>query len=65
MQEIPDEMSLLWIANFTGTPPNELYRLNRAGLGPVGKKVNGRYRVSKASLLVWLATKPTGVKNHD
>lgn len=60
MQEIPDEVSLLWIANFTGKSPNEIYKMKHDGLGPVGNKVNGRYRVTKASLLLWLSGNSNG-----
>lgn len=65
MLEIPDEVSLLWIANFTGKSPNEMYKLKNAGLGPVGNKVNGRYRVSRASLLLWLAGNANGGTRND
>jgi hypothetical protein len=65
MQEIPDEVSLMWIANFTGKSPNEIYKLKNAGLGPAGSKINGRYRVSKASLLLWLSRNANGSNRHD
>jgi hypothetical protein len=65
MQEIPDEVSLLWIANFMGKSPNEIYKLKNAGLGPAGNKEKGRYRVSKASLLQWLSSNPNGSRRHD
>jgi hypothetical protein len=55
MQEIPDEVSLIWIARFLGEPPSAIYKLNREGQGPLSEKKLGQYVVKKPALLAWLA----------
>lgn len=58
MSEIPNEMSLLWIAKFLGEPPTNIYKLNQSGNGPVGRKIGNRYVISKAAFLLWLSNRP-------
>jgi hypothetical protein len=55
LQNIPDEVSLLWIAKFLGLPPSRIYELRRSGLGPPCEKLCGRYVVTKPALIAWLA----------
>lgn len=55
MEDIPDEVSLLWIAKFLGEPPSAIYKLNQEGQGPPSKKMQGKYVVTKPALLAWLA----------
>ncbi len=57
MNEIPDEMNLLWIAKFLGEPASQIYKLNKEGKGPIAKRSGRTYIVRKASFLSWLATR--------
>lgn len=57
LNEIPDEMNLLWIARFLGEPSSQIYKLNKEGKGPIAKKSGRTYVVRKASFLSWLATR--------
>lgn len=57
MPDIPDEVSLLWIAKFLGEAPSVIYKLNREGQGPSSRKLQGKYIVSKAAFLAWLVTR--------
>jgi hypothetical protein len=57
MNEIPDEMNLLWIAKFLGEPSSQIYKLNKEGKGPTARKVGRTYIVRKASFLAWLAAR--------
>lgn len=59
MPEIPDQVSLLWIAKFLGMAPAKIYKLNAEGHGPAVKFESGQYLVSKAALLLWLSTRKT------
>lgn len=60
LNDIPDEVTLHWIAKFLGIPVSRIYELNKAGLGPHCTKKKGRYVVAKKSLLLWLSQ----VGNH-
>lgn len=57
MQEIPEEMNLMWIAKFLGMAPQKMYELNKDGLGPAAKKKKHQYVVTRKAFLIWLATR--------
>ena len=56
LQDIPDEVTLHWVAKYLGIPIAQIYKMRNAGKGPHCTKRNGRYVVTKQSLLLWLST---------
>lgn len=56
LHDIPEEVTLHWVAKFLGIPIAQIYKMRNAGQGPHCTKRKGRYLVTKQSLLVWLST---------